>query len=164
MDDSRSSTGPPVPATLPMRRVGELPPDRDLFAPVEERTYTGMFPVVRERTDRQSKVTSLLARRLAETEFTDMVMWLDCTMPQQGMAGVVVKFTPRGTFVPHLLELIEEIEVGDQRYHRLPDWDGHCGQDKEGRHDVYIVVEVPTGTRQPPFMTRDVRFVFEGER
>lgn len=139
MDDSRSSTGPPF---------------------EEQRTFAGMFPVARPGADVQpSNVTSLLARRLAETTFTDMVMWVDCQMPPD-KAGIVVAFTPQGAFAPHLLELIKWVEIGDQRYRRLTKWDGKWGSDKDGLHDVYLVVEVLAKARPLPLMTRDVRFVF----
>lgn len=154
MDDTtRTSTGPPVPTKFPMRRVEGLPLE-------EQRTFAGAFSVARPREDVQpSRVTSLLARRLEETEFTDMVMWLDYQMPPD-KAGIVVAFTSQGAFAPHLLELIEVVEIGGQRYRRLPEWDGRRGSYKDGRHDVYLVVEVLSTVPRPPFMTRDVRFVF----
>lgn len=159
MDDTtRSGTDPPV-SQFPMRHVGE--PRRDIFDVLEEqRTETTVFPVVRQRGDVQPSrgVTSLLARRLAETTFTDMVMWVDCDLGQT-MVGIVVMFTPRGTFVPYLLELIEGVEIDGRRYHRLPG-DGSWGSDEDGRHNVHIVVEMSAKAHLLPLMTRDVRFMF----
>ncbi|MEK7532486.1 MAG: hypothetical protein AAB579_02700 [Patescibacteria group bacterium] len=119
----------------------------------------GGLPVVWQWTNAPSCVTSLLAWRLKETTFTDMVMWLDCPMPPD-KAGIVVAFTPQGAFALHLLKLIEGIEIGGQRYRRLPEWDGSWGSDKDGCHTMYLVVEMSAGARPLPFMTRDVRFVF----
>lgn len=130
----------------------------------EERTFVGVFSIARPGADvRPSNVTSLLARRLAETTFSDMVMWVDCQMPPD-KAGIVVVFTPQGAFAPHLIELIDEVEIGGHRYHRIVEFDGTWGQDKGGRYDVYLVVEVLSATPRLPIMTRDVRFVFEGGR
>lgn len=154
MDDTtRTSTGSPVPTKFPMRRVEGLPLE-------ERRTFAGAFPAAQPRADvRPSRVTSLLARRLEETTFTDMVVWVDCDLSRTQI-GIVVAFTPQGTFVPYLLELIEEVEIGGQRYRRIAELDGTWSCDKDGRHDVYMVVEMLPTVSRLPLMTRDVRFVF----
>lgn len=146
MDDTtRSSTGPPC-ACEP-----------------EERTYAGVYRVMRERAApaglSADNVCDLLTRFLRGSLVGNVRVVALEDAPPRGRR-IALMFEASGTFVPMLLKLIKEVVIDGRHYFRLPRLDGEWWQEGT-EYVVEIGILLPKhGKRFPPRQSDNVRLVF----
>lgn len=140
MDDSRSSTEPP-------------------WVAQEERTYTGVYPVMVRESVTPSNVCDLLTRFLRDSMVGNVRVIALEDAPPRGRR-IALMFEAAGTFVPALLQLIKEVVIEGRSYFCLPHLDGEWWQEGT-EYVVEMGIVLPkNGKRFPPLQSDNVRLIF----